>query len=202
MLGIWLVSVRCASNPVEVPLDSPKQDFEAMQESTSTGLWFSPDYTPEITSPPKAIQLPAGLPQFAEPITSTSTMIDKQLKIMIWGNSPSEAQHIEAELRKTGYDNLRCATTYEDGLEQIKENRFDFFIIDLSLDGIGTKLIQALRASDTYRHTPMLICTESQLIPDMLNAMKAGANDLICKPINNVLLEKKISLHSRMVPSA
>ena len=175
-----------------------------MQESTSTGLWFSPDYAPEIPSSTKpVIQLPAGLPRHTAPDLTTATHVNQQeLKIMIWGDSPQEAEHIQKELQKTGFKNLWYAATYEDGLEQIKTNKFDFFIIDLSLDGIGTKLIQALRSSDTYKNTPMLICTESQLIQDMLNAMKAGANDLICKPINPGLLAKKITLHSRMVLAA
>ena len=173
-----------------------------MQESTTNGLWFSPDYSPEILSDPKpVIQLPAGLPRYSdEPLLSSVN--EKELHIMIWGNSHQETLHIYQELRKTGYENLFQASAYEEGLEMIKDNQIDFFIIDLSLDGIGTKLIQALRSSDTYKNTPMLICTESQLVQDMLNAMKAGANDLICKPINAGLLEKKISLHSKPARAA
>ena len=208
------------SNPVGVRLDSLKQDFEfAMQESTRTGLWFSPDYTPEV--PPEdlpknkieeitstlaeqqpAIQLPPGLPtnSYQEPLASIRD--ERALNILIWSKSTEEAEHIQQALRGTGFSNLWYATSYEDGLDKMKVTHFDFFIIDLSIDGVGTKLIKALRSSLTYRHTPMLICTESQLVQDMLRAMKAGANDLICKPINAELLTKKISLHSRLLPAA
>ncbi len=179
-----------------------------MQESTGSGLWFSPDYIPE--TPPnvskaiaaesgQAIQLPASQASasFQAPVVD-----ERALNILIWSNSVQDAQHIQDVLRTTGFSNTWYATSYEDGLEKMKSTRFDFFIIDLSIDGLGTRLVQALRSSLTYRNTPMLICTESQLIQDMLMAMKAGANDLICKPINASLLEKKISLHSRMILAA
>ncbi len=175
-----------------------------MQEST-TSLWFSPDYVKDLGPQRKpAIQLPAGrsFPTVAEPKPITFTPLAKDLKVLIWSNSDAGAMHIHAELGKIGYTNVWTATSYTEGLSKIEHNLFDFFIIDLSLDGVGTRIVKALRASSTYKNTPMLICTESQLIQDMLNAMKAGANDLICKPINAALLQKKIALHSKMTIAA
>ncbi|MFK7848354.1 MAG: PleD family two-component system response regulator [Rhodothermales bacterium] len=176
-----------------------------MQESTSTGLWFSPDYSPELSTRPKpAIQLPPAKPTSPHsniPFNSNAATLargKKDLKILIWSNCEQGADHLQTELQKTGYSSLWSATTYDDGLQLMQMHEFDFFIIDLSIDGIGTKIVKALRSSTTYKDTPMLICTESQLIQDMLNAMKAGANDLICKPINASLLQKKIDLHSKM----
>lgn len=174
-----------------------------MQEST-TSLWFSPDYVKDLGPQRKpAIQLPPGNPmtrvaQSIEQQPITFTPLAKDLKILIWSNSDAGAMHIHAELGKIGYTNVWTATSYTEGLSKIETNLFDFFIIDLSLDGVGTRIVKALRASNTYKNTPMLICTESQLIQDMLNAMKAGANDLICKPINANLLQKKLALHSKM----
>ncbi len=166
-----------------------------MQESArTTGLWFSPDYTPDYNS---AIQLPPAKPGSISSSISASPGED-ELKILIWSNSGKEAEYIQNVLKQTGYSRLWHATSYEEGLEKMQAHLFDFFIIDLTIDGIGTQLVKALRSSVTYRNTPMLICTESQLIQDMLKAMKAGANDLICKPINAGLLKRKIALHSKM----
>ena len=181
-----------------------------MQESTGTGLWFSPDYNPQLKT-----TAPVAVPQEAAPSTGHKPVIqlpqgkstaphrdERALNILIWSNSTQEAEHIQTALRSTGFSNLWYAVSYSDGLEKIKSIQFDFFIIDLTIDGVGTRLVKALRSSLTYRNTPMLICTESQLVQDMLHAMKAGANDLICKPVNAALLSKKISLHSRMMLAA
>ena len=170
-----------------------------MQESArTTGLWFSPDYKPEYNS---AIQLPP-----AKPASISDSLPDPfpedELKILIWSNSGKEASYIKDVLQQTGYSRLWYATSYDEGLKKMETQLFDFFIIDLTIDGIGTDLVKALRSSVTYRNTPMLICTESQQIQDMLKAMKAGANDLICKPINPGLLKKKIALHSKMALAA
>lgn len=177
-----------------------------MQESTRSGLWFSPDYVPELTPDPRpAIQLPPSQPRFSEPsdaLAGASLKKTESLNILIWSNSEQEATNIQQVLQSTGFSNVWYATTYDQGLEQMKLVHFDFFIIDLSINGVGLKLVQALRASQTYRETPMLICTESQMIQDMLNAMQAGANDLICKPINGGLLTKKIVLHSQVAKAA
>lgn len=172
-------------------------------ESPSSRLWFSPDYRPQVqTSPSRAIQLPPGKPKRSVQEHYAIPFHDKSIKILIWSDSEASARTIEEKLSDAGYPNISFATSHKEGLTQIDANTFDFFIIDLELEGVGLKIVQALRASARYKSVPLLICTESQQVSNMLQAMKAGANDLICKPINASLLSRKIALHSKMMPLA
>ncbi len=173
----------------------------APSNSISSGLWFSPDYIPkQAPEPNQPIQLPAGEVPIKEAFSTPFTPAG--LRIMIWSNSSESVNNLENKLHEAGYINTSFATSHLEGLKKMAANAYDFFIIDLPLEGLGTKIVQALRSSSTYKDTPMLVCTESQQVQDMLSAMKAGANDLICKPINASLLARKIALHSKMMPVA
>ncbi len=173
----------------------------ATPNHTSSGLWFSPDYAPKRTSETKpAIQLPPGKPSIESTLSAPFTPAG--LKIMIWSNALESVLSLEKMLHAAGYVNTSFALSHLEGMKKMAGNEYDFFIIDLPLEELGIKIVQVLRASSTYKETPMLICTESQQVQDMLRAMKAGANDLICKPINASLLTRKIALHSKMMPVA
>lgn len=182
--------------------DSSGRDSKA-GERPSSRLWFSPDYTPPVnTTPSRAIPLPQGKPRRPVQEHYTVPFHDKSIKIMIWSDSEASARTVEEKLRDAGYPNTWYATSHKEGLAQIDAHTFDFFIIDLALEGTGIKIVQALRASARYKSVPLLVCTESQHVSNTLQAMKAGANDLICKPVNASLLSRKIALHSKMVPLA
>lgn len=173
----------------------------APASQVSSRLWFSPDYAPQLTSETKpAIQLPPGKSSIEASLSVPFS--PSGLRIMIWSNSLESVQGLEKQLHDAGYKNTSIAISHAEGLKKMTDGEYDFFIIDLPLEELGIKIVQALRSSSTYKNTPMLICTESQQVQDMLSAMKAGANDLICKPINASLLAKKIELHSKMVPMA
>jgi two-component system chemotaxis response regulator CheY len=107
-----------------------------------------------------------------------------------------EAQQTQHALYEKGFLFIKIATSYEDGFEHLQSDRIDLFIIDWNTGEYGgLRLIQALRSSKTYSQTPMLVSTERQDVEDMLEAMKAGANDLIHKPFTRDLLGRKVSFH-------
>lgn len=122
-----------------------------------------------------------------------------QARVLIWNSTPDEASYIEATLHLAGYTNTFCAKTYEEGLEHLQNETVEVFLIDMELGSIDSlQLVKALRDSFAYRYTPVLITTTSQKVEDTLNAMKAGANDLLKKPVSLNQLNQKISLHLKV----
>ena len=120
-------------------------------------------------------------------------------KVLIWNSQRSEAKIIEQRLHTVGYTNTHCATTYTEGLEYLQNELIHVFLIDMDLGKVnGLQLVKALRDSYKYRYTPVLITTTSNKVEDTLNAMMAGANDLLKKPVSPELLSQKVSLHLKV----
>ena len=71
--------------------------------------------------------------------------------------------------------------------DQIKNNKFDIFLVDISLRGKkdGLQLIKELRKSADYSNAP-IICISAHVFPkDRRNAFNAGVDDFIARPVRN-----------------
>jgi DNA-binding response OmpR family regulator len=68
----------------------------------------------------------------------------------------------------------------------LKENEYDLFIIDLSLncEKNGLDLIRELREIEKYKDTPIIVVTGFVSIKDKEIAIAAGATKFINKPFN------------------
>jgi DNA-binding response OmpR family regulator len=88
--------------------------------------------------------------------------------------------------------------------ERLLNDRFDIFLIDISLKGEkdGIELIKNLRASDNYKDAP-IICISAHVFPkDRENAFKAGVDEFLPRPIyNNSLLASLIEVYERKTGS-
>ena len=77
----------------------------------------------------------------------------------------------------------------------LRENEYDLFIIDLSLncEKNGIDLISELRKTERYKDIPIIVVTAFVSIKDREIAMDAGATMFIRKPFNrdNLLMEIK-----------
>ena len=120
-------------------------------------------------------------------------------RVLIWNSTETDAANIENTLHLAGYQNTFCAKTYKEGLEYLQNEVVEVFLIDMQLGSIDSlQLVKALRDSFAYRYTPVLITTEAHTVEDTLNAMKAGANDLVKKPVLMDQLSQKIALHLKV----
>ena len=90
---------------------------------------------------------------------------------------------------------ITIAQTIHEFYSSIKDSIYDVFLIDLSLraDKNGLELIQELRQSETYLHTPIVVVTANVLRKDRENSLKAGATKFIAKPVENSILLQEFS---------
>ncbi len=74
----------------------------------------------------------------------------------------------------------------KDGLEAIsliRRMKFDAIILDVNMPGAdGIKVIEALRAFDLRKDTPVLMLTADKMIPTANKAFELGVKDYIGKP--------------------
>ncbi len=71
--------------------------------------------------------------------------------------------------------------------EQIGKNKFEVFLVDISLRGQkdGLQLVKELRQSELYSEAP-IICISAHVFPqDKKNAFEAGVDEFLSRPIRN-----------------
>jgi len=101
-----------------------------------------------------------------------------------------------AYLRKIGFTNLHVATDGATTLEQVRTNRPDLLILDIMMPGVnGFEVCRALRADPQFADLPILVQTALKGIQDRVEIFRAGATDLIVKPINRLELVARAGVH-------
>lgn len=119
-------------------------------------------------------------------------MSDSIHKIMIIDDDPFMIRAIELCLKKKGYE-ICTAKTAEDALEIIKEQDFDFFLVDLVLPGMhGFDFVKTIKKNIKYVQTPILIITARMESSDKRTALSIGANGIFVKPFDLEELASKI----------
>jgi DNA-binding response OmpR family regulator len=84
--------------------------------------------------------------------------------------------------------------------ECLNKNKFDLFLVDISLlgDKNGLQLMKELRLSTEYTNAP-IICISAHVFPaDRENAFNAGADEFLARPIfNEDLLSSLIRVYNK-----
>lgn len=88
--------------------------------------------------------------------------------------------------------NLKSAMNIiQDSLTQ--KNFFDLILTDLHLpDGYSTEMIKKIRATKTYKETPIILMTTEDNRDKIVDAIGAGVNDYCFKPVDRLELFDKI----------
>jgi two-component system, response regulator RegA len=98
-------------------------------------------------------------------------------------------QHV---LARTGNFVVSGASSVDDAKEAVRAHRPDAAIVDLNIAGeSGIDLIAELRAQDP--DIRLVLISGYNSVESTVAAMKAGAGDVLCKPITAAELVKKLS---------
>jgi DNA-binding response OmpR family regulator len=78
---------------------------------------------------------------------------------------------------------ITCARNFNEGLRQAQQGGFDLYLLDNWLpDKSGVELCRAIREFDP--HTPILFYSAAAYERDIEEAIRAGAQDYLAKPIH------------------
>lgn len=78
------------------------------------------------------------------------------------------------------------AKSAEEAFEQLKQHEFDVIILDVVLpDRSGFEICRELKAADSTKNIPVLICSTKGSEMDKFWGMKQGADGYLAKPINH-----------------
>jgi two-component system cell cycle response regulator len=104
-------------------------------------------------------------------------------KILIVDDAPDTLDIIQKLLSFEGYEVI-LATTGEEGVKKVKEEKPDVVLMDISLPGIdGTEALKQIRTINPIQSVIML--TAFATVENAIHALKEGASDFVKKPFEN-----------------
>lgn len=88
------------------------------------------------------------------------------------------------QLFKQGHQVVTANNGYE-ALDSLNDLEVDLMIVDLAMPEMdGLTVLRQLRSSQRHRSLPIIMLTASGREQDRIQALKAGANAFLTKPIN------------------
>lgn len=117
------------------------------------------------------------------------------MKILIVDDSKTMRIIIKRALTKADIDDLEVveASSGEDALELLKDTDVDLVICDTSMPGLGSvKTVLAIREEKDKEVLPIIMATSMADKHNILEALKAGANDYMVKPVRQEDIDTKV----------
>src|SRR5262249_28807347 len=103
------------------------------------------------------------------------------MRVLVIEDEPELRRVLAQALREDGYA-VDQAADGPDGLFKATAWAYDLVLLDLMLPGLdGLELLQRLRRE---KHTPVLVLTARDAVPDRIRGLDVGADDYVVKPFN------------------
>jgi len=120
-------------------------------------------------------------------------------KILIVDDELIMRESLAGWLERDGYV-IETAASGEEGLERLKETRFDILLVDIKMDGMsGLDVLEKVKSTDP--DVAVVMITAYGSISTAIDAMKKGAYEYLLKPFDpnelGVLIEKIIETQAQ-----
>ena len=113
-------------------------------------------------------------------------------QILIIEDDPEIQEMLKFAFAQEGWK-LVHAVTGEEGLERLRKDGADCVILDIMLPGIdGFKTLKKIRAEESFRALPIIMCTARGEEADIVTGLELGADDYVVKPYSPRVLAARI----------
>ena len=114
-------------------------------------------------------------------------------KILIVEDNQDNRELIVKALRINGYKVIE-AVDGEEAIEKAKSEKPDLILMDLFIPKIdGYEVTRRLKGNDEFKNIPVIACTAHAMKGDMEDALAAGCDGYIPKPIDVRQLSNQIN---------
>ena len=118
---------------------------------------------------------------------------ENDLKILVVDDFSATRSLVINQLRKIGYNNMFEAEDGFSALARLKSALFDLVVIEWSMSEMtGLDLLKQIRADAELKHIPILMITSEDLQESIVTAIKAGLNDYIVRPFDELKFKQKL----------
>lgn len=116
------------------------------------------------------------------------------MRFLVVDDSPTMRRIVINALSTFGFKDVVEAEDGKEALAQLHSEKVDFVITDWNMPNMtGLELTKAIRADDSLKHLPILMVTTRGLKADIIEALKAKANNYVVKPFTPQVLKEKIA---------
>ncbi|RUM21273.1 PleD family two-component system response regulator [Rhizobium vallis] len=113
-------------------------------------------------------------------------------RILVVDDIPANVKLLEARLLAEYFDVMTAADGYE-ALAICERNQVDLVLLDIMMPGIdGFEVCERLKASQKTAHIPVVMVTALDQPADRVRGLKAGADDFLTKPVNDLQLISRV----------
>jgi CheY-like chemotaxis protein len=115
-----------------------------------------------------------------------------KLKILVTEDDFENQKFLEMFLKKSF--EVDICDSEQSFYDKLKSKKFDIILMDISLRGNknGLELTEELRKTPGYKKTPIVCLTAHAFKKDRDNAMNAGVDVFLTKPVENKILLKTL----------
>jgi two-component system chemotaxis response regulator CheY len=115
------------------------------------------------------------------------------MRFLIVDDSSTMRRIIINTLHKLGYTECHEAANGREGIERLATTQVDMIITDWNMPEMsGVDFIRAVRANASTSALPVLMVTTNAAEDDIVEALKAGANNYVVKPFTPDTIREKI----------
>ncbi|MBY5821413.1 PleD family two-component system response regulator [Rhizobium leguminosarum] len=113
-------------------------------------------------------------------------------RILVVDDIPANVKLLEARLLAEYFDVMTAADGYT-ALAICERNQVDLILLDIMMPGIdGFEVCERLKASKKTAHIPVVMVTALDQPTDRVRGLKAGADDFLTKPVNDLQLISRV----------
>ena len=113
-------------------------------------------------------------------------------RILVVDDVPANVKLLEARLLAEYFDVLTAENGYE-ALSLCERTQVDLILLDIMMPGIdGFEVCERLKANPRTAHIPVVMVTALDQPSDRVRGLKAGADDFLTKPVNDLQLMSRV----------
>jgi two-component system chemotaxis response regulator CheY len=114
-----------------------------------------------------------------------SVQLKSCIKILVVEEFTASRKALVHTLEQLGYENMEEVPDGYSALVRLKSALFDLVITDWEMSKMsGLQLLREIRADQVLKHIPVLMVTEDTNLANIVDAVKAGLNAYVIKPID------------------
>src|SRR5688572_14255238 len=110
--------------------------------------------------------------------------MESQGSLLVVDDSEANRDMLSRRLQRRGFT-VATASGGREALEMVRAHPYDVILLDLMMPDIdGMQVLRTLRETWSESELPVIIATAKDESADVVEGLKAGANDYVTKPLD------------------